>query len=691
MVFYSTSRQLIANVRNFFCVILYKGYEKIQKNDIFLGWGRKKSGLKAIELAKKNNSNFLLLEDGFLRSLDLGVEDSPSFSIVKDTVGIYYDATSESELERILNTYEFDDELLAEANLAIKQIKQKRLSKYNNNLSIPKDYFTEGEDRILVIAQVANDASLKYGLADSFSTLDLINDAIRENPTSRIYIKMHPDVLSGKKRSDIDIDAIPKECVLLKENYNPIELLGYFKKVYTKTSGMGFEALMMGCECVCYGLPFYAGWGLTQDKLSCNRRMKKRTLEEVFAASYILYSEYFNPYLEKKSNIFDAINTLARYKKIEQNNSGNLYFFGFTLWKRWFMRPFFKAKNNKFFFLNSLKDLKKYHFAQMDKFFIWGKKFAKEDLIGALQKLGVCNPEVYFVEDGFLRSVSLGSDLTRPFSLIVDSKGLYVDPNLPNDLEDILQNYDFDDELIERAKFLRDNIVHHKFSKYNGLQHKDLKIDTDKKIILIPAQVEDDVSMLLGGMGYTTLSLLQEVREKNPDAYILYKPHPDVLSGNRKGLNDKKIILKYCDFILENVSIDSAILVCDEVHTITSTSGFDALLREKKVFAYGLPFYAGWGLTQDKYRIIRRTRILSIEELVAGVLIVYPRYVHPKNKNLCEVEVAFDTMLKIQRDYFSKIHVRVFVDFRTFVLRKIRRVLEFVVKNGSKEKIKTIF
>ena len=223
------------------------------------------------------------------------------------------------------------------------------------------------------------------------------------------------------------------------------------------------------------------------------------------------------------------------------------------------------------------------------------------------------------------------------------------------------------------------------------MQHRDLKINTSKKIILIPAQVEDDASMILGGMGYTTLVLLQEVRDKNPEAYILYKPHPDVLSGNRKGLMDKSVILKYCDCILEDVSIDSAIEICDEVHTITSTSGFDALIRRKKVFVYGLPFYAGWGLTQDKYKIQRRSRVLSLEELVAGALIVYPRYIHPQSKNLCEVEVALDRMLKMQRDYFSKIHVRWFVDFRTFILRKIRRAVEFIIKNGSKKKIKTIF
>ncbi|EDO6931677.1 capsular polysaccharide biosynthesis protein, partial [Campylobacter coli] len=409
----------------------------------------------------------------------------------------------------------------------------------------------------------------------------------------------------------------------------------------------GFEALMLGCECVCYGMPFYAGWGLTQDKLECKRRVKKRSLEEVFYAAYILYSEYFNPYLNQKSDIFDTIFTLARYKKIEQANSHTLYFLGFSKWKREFMKPFFKAKNNKIIFLNSLKELYSAKLNSKDKIFIWGKKYDKALLAKDFKN------EIFLVEDGFLRSVFLGSDLTRPFSLIVDSKGLYVDPTHPSDLEELLQNHEFDDTLRQRAKKLIAAIIQNKFSKYNGLKHEKLDFNTNKKIILIPAQVEDDASMILGGAGFDTLKLLQSVKATNKDAFIVFKPHPDVLSGNRKGLKDKDIILKYCDEIIEDVSIDSAINACDEVHTITSTSGFDALLRAKKVVVYGKPFYAGWGLTQDLHRIPRRARVLSLEELVAGVLILYPRYIHPKSKNLCEVELALDTMLALQKDYFS--------------------------------------
>ncbi|OEW13117.1 capsule biosynthesis protein [Campylobacter sp. BCW_6876] len=688
MKYYSTSKKLIANARNFYSIFLYKRNLKINKDDLFFGWGRKKSGLKAMNLAKKYKAKFIFLEDGFIRSLNLGVENSPSFSMVKDDIGIYYDATMPSKLENLLNTYEFKDEEIKQAKKAIELIKKYKISKYNNNLDIPDDYFEKDEKRVLIITQTANDASLEFGLAKGFKTVDMIKDAIKENPDSKIYIKIHPDVLSGKKQSDLDINSLPKECILITENFNPTALLEFFDKVYTKTSGMGFEALIQECECICYGMPFYAGWGLTKDKLECKRRMQKRSLEEVFYAAYILYSEYFNPYLNQKSNIFDTIQTLAKYKDIEKVNSNRLFMLGFTLWKRHFIKPFFKAKNNEIIFLNSIKSLVRYKLKEDDKFFIWGKKYDENTLKNLLlakakeQNLTNFSPKVSLVEDGFIRSISLGSDLTRPFSLIVDDKGLYIDPNKPSKLEELLQNEIFDENMLNRAKNIIKILLENRFSKYNGLKHEDLKINakTGQKIILIPAQVEDDASMILGGFGLSTLDLLKEVRSKNQDAYIIFKPHPDVLSGNRVGLKDETLILEFCDEIAKDCSIDSAIKIADEIHTITSTSGFDALLRAKKVFTYGMPFYAGWGLTKDKYKCERRTRKLSLEELVAGALITYPRYINPKTKTLCEIEVCLDIMLNLQKDYFSKKHIKLAIDFKTFMLRKIRRFYEFLAK-----------
>ncbi|HDZ4328306.1 TPA: capsular polysaccharide biosynthesis protein [Campylobacter jejuni] len=685
---YSTSKKLITNVKNFYTIFLYKKNLKINKDNLFFGWGRKKSGLKAMNLAKKYNTKFILLEDGFIRSLNLGVENSPSFSMVKDDIGIYYDGTMPSKLENLLNTYEFKDEEIKQAKKAIELIKKYKISKYNNNLDIPDDFFQKDEKRVLIITQTANDASLEFGFAKDFKTVDMIKDAIKENPDSKIYIKIHPDVLSGKKQSDLVINSLPKECILITENFNPIALLEFFDKVYTKTSGMGFEALIQECECVCYGMPFYAGWGLTKDKLECKRRMQKRSLEEVFYAAYILYAEYFNPYLNQKSNIFDTIQTLAKYKSIEKANSNRLFMLGFTLWKRHFIKPFFKAKNNEIIFLNSIKSLVRYKLKEDDKFFIWGRRIdynvLKTTLIKKAQDENLLHfiPKISLVEDGFIRSISLGSDLTRPFSLIVDDKGLYIDPNKPSKLEELLQNEIFDENMLNRAKNIIKILLENRFSKYNGLKHEDLKINAKigQKIILIPAQVEDDASMILGGFGLSTLDLLKEVRSKNQDAYIIFKPHPDVLSGNRVGLKDETLILEFCDEIVKDCSIDSAIKIADEIHTITSTSGFDALLRAKKVFTYGMPFYAGWGLTKDKHKCERRTRKLSLEELVAGALITYPRYINPKTKTLCEIEVCLDIMLNLQKAYFSKKHIKLAIDFKTFILRKIRRFYEFLTK-----------
>ena len=193
----------------------------------------------------------------------------------------------------------------------------------------------------------------------------------------------------------------------------------------------------------------------------------------------------------------------------------------------------------------------------------------------------------------------------------------------------------FDEELLKRAKSLIDKLKLYKISKYNTLKHDNLhfKAKTGQKIILIPAQVEDDASMLLGGGGLDTLQFIQKVREENPNAHLVFKPHPDVLSGNRKGLKDEKIILQICDEMLRHSSIHSAIEASDEVHTITSTAGFDALLRRKKVVVYGTPFYAGWGLSEDRSKL---NTPLGDQALKAcsWELILYPLYLHPKTKKI---------------------------------------------------------
>ncbi|QOP41430.1 capsular polysaccharide biosynthesis protein [Sulfurimonas marina] len=650
----------------------------------FKGWGRKKTGRFAVWCHKIFGGTLNLQEDGFIRSLGLGVDGSPSFSLVEDDVGIYYDATVPSRLENILNSYDFSSDLLLlkDARKAIELIKQYHISKYNNAPDISEDFFVnENEKRVLVIAQTAGDTSLEYGMLDSFTTEDMIRSAIEENPDAKVYIKIHPDVLSGKKVSDIDPSTIDKRCTIITENVNSISLLKHFTKVYTKTSQMGFEALLVGCECVCFGMPFYAGWGITTDKSKCERRIRTLSVEEVFAAAYILYTRYYNPYTNKPSDIFDTIETISKLKK-ENTIDNKAYFFGFSRWKHGFIRPFFSEYDPKYIcFINPilsthLKLALKKGLGQDSQIYFWGRKSFPE-----IEKFAEENGiKIFRVEDGFIRSVGLGSDLTQPYSQVIDKRGIYFDPTQESDLENLLQNYDFDNdkELLQRASALKEEIVKNKISKYNSDAVKALNFPKDKTVALVTGQVEDDASIRFGANGMTNLELLQTVKKKYPDRYIIFKPHPDVLSGNRVGNIPQEEALNYCDEIVSDISMASVLEAVDEVHTLTSLTGFEGLVYGKKVYTYGMPFYAGWGLTIDERNCERRTRVLTLEQLIAATYLRYPRYISPKTKKLCEAEDVIKE-LKEQKDALeSSVLLRIKFKFYSYLSRISQKLLSLV-------------
>ncbi len=276
----------------------------------FVGWGNKPNTRQVVCTAAEKAIPYFRLEDGFIHSAGLGTRGSASFSLVIDDLGMYYDATRPSRLEKILAEHDFgaDKQVVEKAELAISLIKEFKISKYNTiNQAIATDITDSSRKKILVIAQTAGDMSLEYGLGSQFSTSQIVNAAVQENPGADIYLKIHPDVIAGKKKSDLDVKKLPAECRVLARDVNPISLLEKIDKVYTKTSQMGFEALLLGKECVCFGMPFYAGWGLTDDRVECHRRNRKLTVSQVFAGAYILYSRYYNPYLDQETDIIDTI------------------------------------------------------------------------------------------------------------------------------------------------------------------------------------------------------------------------------------------------------------------------------------------------------------------------------------------------------------------------------------------------
>lgn len=306
-----------------------------------------------------------------------------------------------------------------------------------------------------------------------------------------------------------------------------------------------------------------------------------------------------------------------------QPTSKTAWCVGFSLWKKAFIRRFLQGKVERIYFVSTF-----YHSAfapaQHDVLVTWGRKNDLE----VPHEYGFM-PH-WRIEDGFVRSVGLGADLCRPASLVIDTSGIYYDPAVSSDLEHLLQTHHFTPDELSRARTLIDTICTSGLSKYNlkGTVEPDWKSITNKKVILIPGQVSDDASVLLGCPTdiKTNEALIKHVRRANPDAYIVYKPHPDVTSGNRQGMVSQHLLDECVDVVTVDSNITDCLSEVHEVHTLTSLTGFEALLRTIPVFCYGQPFYAGWGLTVDYVPCPQRTRKLSIEALAHGCLIQYALY-----------------------------------------------------------------
>ncbi|MBQ7618230.1 MAG: capsular polysaccharide biosynthesis protein, partial [Desulfovibrio sp.] len=530
-----------------------------------------------------------------------------------------------SELENLLSSsWEASPALLNEAKKAIELLIAWDLSKYNHSPKITAAELGEKSGkRILVLDQTKGDVSVALGLANEATFTTMLQAALNEHPSALILVKVHPDVLSGRKKGYFKPSHLPSNVRLLSTDCSPLSLLALVDEVYTVTSQMGFEALFLGKKVHCFGLPFYAGWGLTCDRLTSQRRGKKRSLQEVFAASYLLYAKYLDLASGKLVNFFQVTSLLRLERQINEENRGFRACLGFSAWKHEHASAFLASTQGTVKFYEdedkALRDCCEFK----GKLVVWSSK-ESPNLAKKACDLGV---EVLRMEDGFIRSIGLGSNYHLPGSLVLDDLGIYYDPIRESRLERLL-NSPISPELICEAKQISELLVQQGISKYNMQGGNDLPIlPTDRKIILVPGQVEDDASVRLGGQGiFSNTALLEAVRKAEPTSYILYKEHPDVVSGNRLGKVQPEALSRLADGVVRSTPIEVVLPLCQEVHTLTSLTGFEALLRGLTVVTYGGPFYAGWGLTRDRLSFPRRKRRLQLFELVAATLLLYPRY-----------------------------------------------------------------
>jgi capsular polysaccharide export protein len=362
-------------------------------------------------------------------------------------------------------------------------------------------------------------------------------------------------------------------------------------------------------------------------------------LEEVVQRELCSGWSYRDPFDGEPMAPISAIEMLGRWRKLIDANREVAAVYGVARWKRITADVLLWDGSGPVRHESGAKDAARNGGPrQGDQVLAWVAR-ADGTHLAALEARGT---RVGEIEDGMIRSTGLGANCVPPLSIVVDKAGPHFDPEQASTLESILQDAEIGPDLLSRAAVLREWLVAKGISKYG--QDEAHRISEAKpggrRRVLVTGQVEDDRSVLRGGGGLGNLELLRRARAVEPDAWIVFKPHPDVEAGHRKGRVPDPHALEYADEIDRTSSIAALLDRVEGVHVLTSLAGFEALLRGCDVTTHGVPFYAGWGLTRDLGPVPpRRSRKRNIDELVAATLILYPRYLDPVTRLPCEPEI----------------------------------------------------
>ena len=586
-------------------------------------WGHSPTSPRGEAVAERRDAPIVRVEDAFLRSVRTGRDGDPPLGLHIDRRGVHFDPKQPSDLEVLLRDEPLDDHaLLTRAKAGMEALQRLHLSKYNmTDPALPQPE----PGYVLVIDQTRKDASVKASGADLNTFREMLYYAQTEHPAARILIKTHPETTAGHRGGYFTQEDCTDRIELIDSAHSSYALFEGAVAVYTVSSQMGFEAILCGHKPVVFGQPFYMGWGLTDDRKPLIRRQRSLTRAQLFAAAMILYPKWYDPYRDRLCTLEDVIATLEAQTRAWRDDHQGWHASGMRLWKR---GPLQKA------------------FGSYQKVTFGEAPRADRRHMMWANKVPAPGSSPVKVEDGFIRSKGLGADLIPPLSLVLDDLGIYYDPAQASRLEVLIEaSVGLPEAAKHRAEALVQQITRAAVSKYN-IGSPELATIPQGRRILVPGQVEDDASIKLGTSEVSTnRGLLEAVRAANPAAVVIYKPHPDVEAGLRDGMVENAG--EIADVVLENASPIAAIEACDEVWTMTSLLGFEALIRGKRVVCLGMPFYAGWGLTDDRSMPVpRRSALPELAALAHAVLIDYPRYFDPVTGLPCPPEVAVERLAK---------------------------------------------
>jgi len=483
--------------------------------------------------------------------------------------------------------------------------------------------------------------------------------ALADNPgLAGVAATLEPEAKIVVASLDIDIGvSLPADerATILDEPIAGSDLLAMCDRFYVHDSPFGLNALLAEKAVVCGGRPFYAGWGLTEDIEAKTEPEQAPSLDAFADAALVQTVLYRDPYDGKRIGYDEAIDIYRFLRDRYHENDRRAYCVGVKWWNHKGVAALLKGCGGDATFTDDFAAALGSAQATNGRVIAWSAS-ATEERERACKEAGIPFARM---EDGFLRSVGLGAALARGASAAFDTTGIYFDATRPSDLETMLETAEVSAAEIARAKALREAIVAARLTKYNvGKRGGATIFPTDKLGILVPGQVADDAGILktlsrtvdCSGRTNVNESLLSAVRARNPDAFIVYKPHPDVEADLRKGRVPEEVALRHADAVVRDIDILDLIDQCDRIETVSSLAGFEALLRGKDVTVHGMPFYAGWGLTTDLTQCPRRGRKRGIDELVYFALIAYGRYIDPETLLHCPPERVIDNLARLRAD-----------------------------------------
>jgi capsular polysaccharide export protein len=523
----------------------------------------------------------------------------------------------------------------ARAEAAIRLLRERRLSIDGG--------WPEGpavkRGRALLIDEVKGDPAIVAANGGAADFAAMLAHTRARYSDADIAVLACPDEMRGQGRGHLTAPARAFGLRILDAPLDPWAAIEAFDDIHVVASPRGWEALALDKRVVCHATPLYSGLSLTEDMRPIPGRPKIGRLA-LIGARLFASTRYLDPWTRRRIAFEEAVERVSAIARRQGEFAAPMRCLGVSGWKRETVRRFLAGSPVPPSFAAPR---------------LWRRpEPSRQDCVWAAKIDPAALPEAprpLLIEDGFVRSFGLGAARNPPLSLAFDRRGLYCDATRVSDLEAILESAPFPADLVARAAKARARIVAAKLSKYNvGAQTAPLLAANGRRVVLVPGQVENDLSLRLGGgAARDNLALLEAARAARPEAFLIFKPHPDVVQGFRPGRVKASAAQALADAIVDDVAIDALIDVADEIFTMTSLAGFEALMRGKAVATCGMPFYAGWGLTEDSIRCARRMRRLALDELVAGALILYPRYLHPVAGYMCEIEELLDQLDALAR------------------------------------------